>query len=446
MTNISGGVYWVVRRLLILVLTGLMLPIAGIAQAYTSYLTGDATDVTTVPLSGVVLMGGASENDNAMRWFLERADGGDVIVLRTSGDDGYNDYFYSDLGVTLNSVETIVCNDATSGSDAYVLQQVQNAEALWFAGGDQWDYISFWRDTPLEGVFNDLINIKKITIGGTSAGCAIQGQAYFSAENGTVTSNMALNNPYHNLMTLGYNDFLQHAGLDATITDTHYDNPDRRGRHAAFLARLYTDHGLPFVGIGVEEYTAVCVDENNIAHVYGSYPDYDDFAFFLQPNCFLPNGPETCVDGDAITWDRSDAALKVLRIPGTEEGTATFDLNDWKTATGDDLMWQNWWVEDGDLLVTEEAGPLDCDTVLTVQSIVDFPGSVYPNPSSSVLQIDTDISGDITYRIYAVSGDILLQGELSGRSHIDVASLAPGLYTLQMLIQDQWVSTNFIRQ
>ena len=37
-------------------------------------------------------MGGASENDAAMAWFLERAGGGDVLVLRASGSDGYNDY------------------------------------------------------------------------------------------------------------------------------------------------------------------------------------------------------------------------------------------------------------------------------------------------------------------------------------------------------------------
>ena len=35
------------------------------------------------------MMGGSVENDNAMRWFLERADGGDVLVLRASGSDGY---------------------------------------------------------------------------------------------------------------------------------------------------------------------------------------------------------------------------------------------------------------------------------------------------------------------------------------------------------------------
>ena len=43
------------------------------------------------------MMGGATEDDNAMKWFLERANGGDVLILRASGSDGYNQYLYSQL-------------------------------------------------------------------------------------------------------------------------------------------------------------------------------------------------------------------------------------------------------------------------------------------------------------------------------------------------------------
>ena len=65
-------------------------------------------------------MGGATEQDDAMIWFLQRAGGGDVLVLRTSGSDGYNDYFYSTLGVSLNYVETIVCKSAAASKEIYV--------------------------------------------------------------------------------------------------------------------------------------------------------------------------------------------------------------------------------------------------------------------------------------------------------------------------------------
>ena len=124
------------------------------AQNYTSYFTGDTSDVNTPTVGVSVIMGGATEHDSAMVWFLQHSGGGDVVVLRTSGSNGYNDYMYSQLGVSVNSVETIVCNNASASNDPYVIHQLMNAEALWFAGGDQWTYVSYWNNTPLDTIFN----------------------------------------------------------------------------------------------------------------------------------------------------------------------------------------------------------------------------------------------------------------------------------------------------
>lgn len=82
-------------------------------------------------------MGGAIENDNAMQWFLNLADNGDNVVLRTSGADGHNDYMFNQLGANINSVETLRIDQAQGATEAYVLQQVAEAEAIWFAGGNQ---------------------------------------------------------------------------------------------------------------------------------------------------------------------------------------------------------------------------------------------------------------------------------------------------------------------
>jgi hypothetical protein len=45
----------------------LLLPIYINAQGYTSYFIGNSTNITTTTTSGVCLMGGATEHDNAMR-------------------------------------------------------------------------------------------------------------------------------------------------------------------------------------------------------------------------------------------------------------------------------------------------------------------------------------------------------------------------------------------
>lgn len=351
-----------------LFLLALIAPFTAWAQAYTSYFTGSHADVVSTPLGGACLMGGATEHDSAMVWFLDRADGGDMLVLRASGSDGYNDYMYSDLG-GINSVETIVFNSAAAATDPYVLERIDKAEAIWFAGGDQWNYVNYWRGTEVAQRINLGISERNIAIGGTSAGMAILGGFYFSAQNGSVTSASALNNPYGTAMAVDNTPFLVVPFFDHVITDTHYDDPDRRGRHTAFLARMITDHGVQARGIACNEYVAVTIDPQGIAHVYGEWPDYEEYAYFLQVNCTLPNEPEVCTPGQPLTWQRASAAVKVYRVPGLMQGQNWFDLNDWESGSGGD--WQHWTVQTGAFASAAGAEP-DCTTAVP-ERVMDGP-------------------------------------------------------------------------
>lgn len=305
-------------------------------------------------------MGGATENDNAMRWFLERANGGDILVLRTSGADGYNKYFYEELGVKINSVETIVFHDRNASYDEYVHNKIKNAEAIWFAGGDQYRYITYWEQTPIDTLINNAIQQKNIAVGGTSAGMAILGQYVFSAKNGTVLSNESLANPFHSKITI-VNGFLKLNYLKDIITDTHYDNPDRKGRHITFLARILNDYGVRAKGIACDEYTAVCITPDGIAYVYGNYPNYDDNAFFLQINCEISNNfPEILQPSAPLSWNQNNQAIKVYQIKGTQTGQYFFDLNNWEVGSGG--AWQDWWCENGELF-SKDGDPINCNTL-----------------------------------------------------------------------------------
>jgi len=328
---------------------------SGYSQNFTSYFIGNSQDAIVTPKGGICLMGGASEHDNAMKWFLGQANGGDVVVLRASGSDGYNAYFYSQLGVPINSVETVVCLNLASGNDPVIIDKINKAEAIWFAGGDQWNYISYWRNTALNVALNDAIN-RGCVIGGTSAGMAILGGHYFTAENGTVTSNVALNNPFNSLVTVSNEPFLNLPFLSNVITDTHYDNPDRRGRHSVFIAKQTQLNQQYIYGIACEEYVAVCIDTNRLAKIYGEYPQYDEQAYFIQVNCEISNNyPETCENGAPLTWNQGNQALKVFKANGTLQGTSTFDLSNWQLGTGG--SWEHWWVEDGTLTIEPGDAP-----------------------------------------------------------------------------------------
>ena len=356
---------------------------AATAQGYTSYFTGNATDVVTSPQGGVCLMGGAGEDDNAMAWFLERVNGGDVLVLRCSGSDGYNDYLYSELGVDVNSVETLVFTNPNAADLPEIHERIAQAEGIWFAGGDQWDYVSFWRDTPVAQLINQGIAERNVVVGGISAGMAILGQYYFSAVNGTVTSAAALNSPYNTDVVVDSTAFLTVPFMERVVTDTHYNDPDRKGRHTVFLARALTDYGTITRGIACDEYTAVCIDETGTAHVFGEYPEYEDTAYFIAPNCELADpAPEVCASNNALEWNHGGEALKVYEVKGTTNGSNSFDLTTWQTGEGG--TWMHWHVVDGTFNESEGTAPA---CTVSASSLGNPNALAYPNPASSSIRI-----------------------------------------------------------
>jgi cyanophycinase-like exopeptidase len=419
------------------------------AQAYVSYFTGNTGDLITSPKGGICLMGGATEDDNAMRWFLQQANGGDILVLRTTGSNGYNNYLYSDLGIDVHSVETIVCTSPAAAYHPYVLQRIAQAEAIWFAGGNQWSYISTWLNTPADSIINTMIAQRHITIGGTSAGMAIQGGFYFSAQNGTVTSSTALANPYHSLVTIDSSHFIAQDVLREVITDTHFDNPDRKGRLMTFLAKIYEDYGVFAKAIACEEYTAVCIDSSGTGRVFGGWPATDDNAYFVSSNCELSQpAPENCTPGQALTWSRGGMAVKACRIRGTANGANTFSIPNWQ-GTGN-LSWFHWSANNG--VFIEQAGTApQCIPTAEQFPSAKSPVHVYPNPFDKQVFVYTDKMDASTVSIRVVS----LQGQIIPIPAVDVfengwmlntQSLAPGIYFLSLFTNGKMYTNQILQK
>jgi cyanophycinase-like exopeptidase len=375
-------------------------------------------------------MGGATEDDNAMTWFLNKSGGGDIIVLRATGSNGYNSYLYSGLGVNVNSVETIVINSLAASNHPYVRQQLRNAEAVFIAGGDQFDYLSYWKNTAVDSALNYLINIKHCPIGGTSAGMAIQGQAYFSAAVSSITSSVALSDPYGTAVTIGNNDFIHHPTLKRVITDTHFDNPDRRGRLSVFLARLFQDSTQAFYGIACDEYTAVCIDDLGIAKVFGGFPTYDDNAYFIQANCTLANNPENCTSGQPLTWNRNNAALKVYQIKGDAAGNNSFNVNDWTTCNGG--SWQNWYINNGVISYSLNAIAPSCLPTTIIESNNNSELQLYPNPVNNTLYI----LGNETLKHFFVYNSVgMMVADGKDLNEIDLSAYSNGMYFVKIHLE-----------
>ncbi len=395
------------------------------AHSQEFFHTGNTTDVDTTPEFGILLAGGGGDNDNGMQWLAERANGGDVVVLRASGSDGYNSYIYSDLGVDVNAVTSIVIVGSDEADTDTVCQAVANAEMIFIAGGDQWYYYDEWKNTCLQAALNDHVANNK-PIGGTSAGLAILGEVVFTAENGTVVSGEALDDPYHERVTLA-NDFLQVPFMDNLVTDSHYHQRDRQGRHMAFLARMRKDWDMPAFGIGVNEYTAVAVDENGFARVYGD-PSHDDHAYFLHSNAV----PEVCESGEPLHWDHNGQAVTAYVIQGNPEANNLFDLNNRQSGIGGE--WQYWTVINGVLNIETDVDVSARETPNNAQV------QIYPNPAENEVHIQiNNVPADknLTIQIMDISGKSVFEGVINTQTTVkqDISDLTPGIY--MVLIRDK---------
>jgi cyanophycinase len=301
------------RSLPALLLLVMSLCAAGSAQSakqYEHYLVGDPANVVLPQPAqpSLVLMGGGPEVDDAFRWMIKKAGGGNFVVIRARGTDAYNAYIYAFGGVT--SVETIVIGSRAAASDPFVLERVRNAEALWIAGGDQADYWEDWKGTPLQAALQELAG-RNIPIGGTSAGMAVLSQYVFNALNGSITSPQALANPYDKSVSLG-RDFLALPAMGNLIADMHLGSRDRMGRLVTFMARIVNDGWTPTSrGIGLDVETALLVENGNATHVgTGS-------AYFLN----TVGLPEVCKPKMPLTYRN----IGVQRL----SGGGSFSLSNW---------------------------------------------------------------------------------------------------------------------
>jgi cyanophycinase-like exopeptidase len=286
------------------------------AAAARRYLLGDAADVSVPTRPGFVLMGGGSDLDDAFRWMIERSGGGDFVVLRARGDDGYNPYIHG-LGA-VNSVETLILRNRRQAMDGAVAETIGNAEALFIAGGDQSRYVRFWKGTPVEEAIHR-VAARGAPIGGTSAGLAVLGEFSFAALEDTVTSPQALADPYDRRVTLE-REFLSFPGLAGFLTDSHFVERDRLGRSLVFLARLMQDgwSAAPRE-IAVDRATALLIDAGGTARLAGGP---ERAVYFIRPAA----PPEACRPGVPLSFKD----IAVYRI----KGDATFDLGRWSGEGG----------------------------------------------------------------------------------------------------------------
>lgn len=285
------------------------------------FRSGNDADSAVTPHAGYVLMGGG-EQDPALKVLCERANGGDLLILRANTEDDYAQKVDEEIRALcpLNSAATIVFSEREDSDDPKLLEHISQAEAIYIAGGDQSNYLRFWQDTPVEDALNRHIAAGK-PIGGSSAGLAVLGEFSFASMIDTIHSPEALADPYANKVTIS-RDFLRIPLLTDIITDTHFVKRDRMGRLLVFLARVLQDGWAKEVrAIAVEQDAAVLLEPDGQAKIIGSGP-----AYFLEAK----NPPEVC-------RRKTPLSITGISVHRVLSGGA-FNMKNWKGSGGDDYQ------------------------------------------------------------------------------------------------------------
>ena len=225
---------------------------------------------------GLALMGGGGKLDSAFRFIATRAGGGHIVILRAVSDDSYDptdgsygESFMKEWG-PVTSAETITFHNRQAASDPRVVAALKNADGIFLAGGDQSNYIRYWKGTPVQAALNAHVAANR-PIGGSSAGLAILGHySYGALDGGSMESKVALANPFDQGVTLE-DDFLHYRHLEDVITATHFSQRHRLGRLIAFLARLNSPSSAraasSVFGIGVDEKTTLLIGADGLGRL-----------------------------------------------------------------------------------------------------------------------------------------------------------------------------------
>jgi cyanophycinase len=274
------------------------------------YLMGNPGDVNPT-LAGPVynLGGGGPDVDEAIQWMINKVRGCsdcstkiDVVVIRSSGDDAYNQPMYGMRGV--DSVETLLITNKQEANKLDTVNKIKNAEVIFFAGGDQCKYVQTFKGTQLESAVKAVI-ARGGAVGGTSAGAMIQSEFIYNACGSAVETRDALEDPYRDIK-FTYNLF-NWTNLKGTLIDTHFDTRERMGRIMTFIARQIKDGvSKSALGIGLSEETSVVVDKNGIAKVIGK-----GAAYFVLGD----RAPEVCEPRTPLTY--SNYKIWKIRSGGT---------------------------------------------------------------------------------------------------------------------------------
>jgi len=280
------------------------------------FVAGDpAAPRAAQPYFTLALMGGGGSVDAAFIALARGAGQGHLVILRAVSDDSFDPddgnsgrSFSAEWG-PVASAETLVFHNRQASYDPRVLAILAHADGIFLAGGDQANYIRYWKGTPVQKALNEHVRANR-PLGGSSAGLAILGRySYTALDGGSLESKVALPDPFSNAVTLE-NDFLRLRFLGEVITDSHFSQRSRLGRLIVFVARLDEQRGdLKVFGVGIDERSALLINGRGIGRLAAGSSWSAWLVRATRPPQVLRLGAPLSADGVQITRIGPDSAI-----------------------------------------------------------------------------------------------------------------------------------------
>ena len=281
-----------------------------------------------------LLVGGGSEKDTPSgwsnmpySWAVNQADNKSVAILSysESSDPGWLPAYFLKLGAA--AATNFVIENREQAEDLVINNAISEYDFVFIKGGDQSEYYELYNDTRLELTIREIFDRGGV-IGGTSAGMAILSTPFFSAEKGSFYPDQALGEIRSDRITLRTDMFGFNPGF---IFDTHFIERGRHARLMSLIANADSIDGIPPAGIGIDDQTALCIDETGNAVVYGT-----GAVAVLRLEEFGTDGQKPAgrskllhlVHGDAIDLNtfETTAGYTLVSEPEPYEGSGRYDV------------------------------------------------------------------------------------------------------------------------
>ena len=204
------------------------------------------------PAAGhLVIVGGGTIPDEIWDTFVRYAGGPNariVVITNASGsEEAYQGTALEALGsrVPEGRVTRLHLRDIEEANDPALIAPLEDADGVFFTGGRQWRIAEVYLNTRAHRALNALLERGGV-IGGTSAGASIQGSFLWRGDT---------RGPQ---ITVG--DHTQGLGfMKCTVIDQHLFARQREADLLPFIAAA-----PEYVGIGIDESTAVLVERDSI--------------------------------------------------------------------------------------------------------------------------------------------------------------------------------------